>query len=125
MINSNNTSQPEASCAVCLRCLPLNSLDECKCGELVCGEADCHEYACSCQDENPDAQRIRTGLRAAIRERFQLASAKVLIGDSFPINHEARLVKLTNIEAGLRAELGMLHMLEDELVAQCLTSVEF
>jgi hypothetical protein len=64
-----------------------------------------------------NTQRIRTGLRAAIRERFQLASAKTLIGESFPINHEARLVELANVEAGLRAELDMLHMLEDELVA--------
>jgi hypothetical protein len=117
MINSNNTSQPEASCAVCLRSFPLNSLNECQCGELLCGEADCHSYACACTDDNPDAQRLRSGLRAAIRERFQLASAKAIVGDSFPINLEARLVELTNLEAGLRAELDMLHLLEDELVA--------
>lgn len=111
------TATATQSCAVCLRSFPLNSLYECQCGERTCGEDDCHIYACACIDDNPDTQRIRTGLREAIRERFQLASAKALVGDSFPIKLEARLVELANLEAGLRAELEIVHMLEDELVA--------
>ena len=113
-INVNpNVPQPETSCSVCLRSFPLNSLDECQCGEHTCGEFDCHAYACACQDDNPDAQRLRTALRTNIRERFKQLSAKELLGDSFPINHEGKLILLTNLVASLRAELEIIHMLED------------
>ena len=84
---------------------------------MLCGEADCHAYACACPDSNPDVQLLRTALREAIRERFQLISAKNIVGDSFPINLETRLVELTNLQAILRAELEMVHMLEDGMVA--------
>ena len=116
-VSAPTPAVPTESCSVCLRSFPLNSLDECQCGEHTCGEADCHAYACACIDDNPDAQRIRSGLRAAIRERFQLLSAKNIVGDSFPINLEERLVEVSDIEAGLRAELEMIHLLEDGLVA--------
>ena len=108
---------PEASCSVCLRSFPLDSLDECQCGEMLCGEADCHAYACVCPDSNPDVQLLRTALREAIRERFQLISAKNMVGDSFPIKLEARLTVLTNLQTILRAELEMIHLLEDGMVA--------
>ena len=118
-LGSSNTSNPTIGCSVCLRPITSNSIGKCSCGEIACGEEGCHAYACACAytDPDPDTQRIRTGLREAIRERFQLASAKALVGDSFPIKLEARLVELANLEAGLRAELEIVHMLEDELVA--------
>ena len=111
------TTAPTRSCSVCLRSFPLGDCDECQCGEHTCGEADCHAYACACPDSNPDVQLLRTALREAIRERFQLISAKNIVGDSFPINLETRLIELTNRVASLRTELEMIHMLEDGMVA--------
>src|SRR5579871_401131 len=108
---------PVACCAVCLRSFPIDSLDECRCGELLCGESSCHAYACACTDDSPDAQLLRTALREAIRERFQLISGKKIVGGNFPIDLETRLVELTNLQAILRAELEMIHVLEDGMVA--------